>query len=220
MTKKYKAVLFDYDGTLVDTNQLIVDSWNHMYMKHFGRRLTGDDVKWTFGIVLREAVDRQMQIFGHTGYDLDELVESYREFQFRPDTTPAPPFEGMTELVKELKARGTLLGIVTSRGRETCIQGLKKYGMADCFDAFVTAESTNIHKPLPEPALICCRELGVEPQDAVMIGDSVFDLQCANAAGCGSCFVTWSYATSLETALEHGKPAHVARTAEDILTLV
>ena len=53
-----------------------------------------------------------------------------------------------------------------------------------------------------------------------MIGDSVFDLQCANAAGCGSCFVTWSYATSLETALEHGKPAHVARTAEDILALV
>ena len=186
MTKKYKAVLFDYDGTLVDTNQLIVDSWNHMYMKHFGRRLTGDDVKWTFGIVLREAVDRQMQIFGHTGYE----------------------------------AKGTLLGIVTSRGRETCIQGLKKYGMADCFDAFVTAESTNIHKPLPEPALICCRELGVEPQDAVMIGDSVFDLQCANAAGCGSCFVTWSYATSLETALEHGKPTHVAKTPEDILALV
>ena len=219
MTKKYKAVLFDYDGTLIDTNQLIVDSWNHMYMKHFGGMLTGDDVKWTFGIVLRDAVDEQMKRMGHSGYDLDELVESYREFQYQPDPTPAPPFNGMPELVKELRRRGVLLGIVTSRARDSLIKGLEKYGMAGCFDSIVSAESTNIHKPKPEPALIACRELGVEPQEAVMIGDSVFDLQCANSAGCGSCFVTWSFATSLETALEYGKPTHVAKTPEDILAL-
>ena len=163
MKKRYKAVLFDYDGTLVDTNQLIVDSWDHMYQKHFGGHLTGDDVKWTFGMVLWDAIDDYMKQLGHSGYDLQELVESYREFQRQPDATPAPPFEGMVEAVRKLKEEGVLLGIVTSRGYDTCVKGLKKYGMADCFDAFVTAESTDIHKPQPEPALICCRELGVDP---------------------------------------------------------
>ena len=176
MKKRYKAVLFDYDGTLVDTNQLIVDSWDHMYQKHFGGHLTGDDVKWTFGMVL--------------------------------------------EAVLKLKEEGVLLGIVTSRGYDTCVKGLKKYGIADCFDAFVTAESTDIHKPLPEPALICCRELGVDPADSVMVGDSIFDLICGNDAGCDTCFVTWSFATGVDAAIKDGKPTYVVNTPAEMVKLL
>ena len=175
MSKKFKAVLFDYDGTLIDTNQLIVDSWNHMYKKHFGGTLTGDDVKWTFGMLLSDAVDEQMKRMGHSGYDLAEIVESYREFQRGENATPAPPFEGMPELIAQLKERGVLLGIVTSRAQETLMKGLEKYGLKDSFGFIVCAETTQIHKPRPEPALICCKGLGVAPQDALIVGDSVFD---------------------------------------------
>ena len=205
MSKKYRAMLFDYDGTLVDTNQLIVDSWNYMYKRHFGGVLTGDDVKWTFGMILRDAIDEQMQRMGHSGYDLDEIVESYREFQRKPDATPAPPFEGVPELLAELGKRGVLLGIVTSRAQETLMKGLAKYGLTDTFGFIVCAETTQIHKPRPEPALICCEGLGVKPEDSLMVGDSVFDLQCGNNAGCDSAFVTWSFATSREKAEKEGK---------------
>ena len=126
----------------------------------------------------------------------------------------------MTEAVKMLKDYGVLLGIVTSRGKDSCLKGLEKYGMADCFDAFSTAESTDIHKPLPEPALICCRELGIDPADALMVGDSVFDLQCGNAAGCDTCFVTWSFATGVDAAIAEGRPTYVVDTPEELLDLL
>lgn len=217
MSKKYAAMLFDYDGTLIDTNQLIIDSWNHMYQKHFGGKLTGDDVKWTFGMILWDAIDEEMKKRGHSGYDLDELVESYREWQRKPDTTPAPPFPGVSEVLFELKERGVKLGIVTSRAEETCIKGLKKNGIYECFDYLVTAESTDIHKPRPEPALICCKGLGVKPEESLMIGDSVFDLQCGNAAGCDSAFVTWSFATSMEKALKVGSPTYIIDRMDQLL---
>ncbi len=220
MSKKYKAMLFDYDGTLIDTNQMIIDSWDYMYQKHFGGHLTGEDVKWTFGMILWDAIDEEMQRRGHSGYDLDELVASYREFQAKPDTTPAPPFEGMRELVFALHDKGVKLGIVTSRAEKTCVAGLKKNGIYDCFDYLVVAETTEIHKPRPEPALICCKGLGVMPEDALMIGDSVFDLQCGNAAGCDSAFVTWSYATSREQALHVGDPTYIIERPEQLLRFV
>ena len=222
MTKKYKAILFDYDGTIIDTNQLIIDSWDHKYHKHFGGHLTGDDVKWTFGRVLWDSIDEQMQNMGHSGYDLDELVASYREYQAQPHINPdkVPPFEGIVDLIKELKSRGYLLGIVTSRGKDSCVRGLAWHGILEDFDAFVTAESTDIHKPEPEPALICCEMLGVEPGEALMVGDSVFDLQCGNAAGCDTCFVSWSFATTLEEAAENGQPTYVVDNAEDILSII
>ena len=219
MSKKYRAVLFDYDGTLIDTNRLIVDSWNHMYREYCGGTLTDDDVKWTFGIPLREGVDRVMKIKGHSGYDLDELIKSYRTFQTFAWATEAKLFEGIPEVLKALKEKGARLGIVTSRQEKSCIEGLKMHGIYDLFEALVTAESTDIHKPRPEPALICLRQLGIEPSDAVMVGDSVFDLQCGNNAGCDSCFVTWSFATTLEKALAEGHPTIVVKSPGELADL-
>lgn len=220
MKKTYKAILFDYDGTLIDTNRLIVDSWNHMYSEYCGGRLSDDDVKWTFGIPLREGVDRVMQIKGHSGYDLDELIQSYRSFQTAAWTEEAKLFDGVFETIKKLREKGVLLGIVTSRVNKSLIDGLNAYGMYDFFSSIVCDETTSIHKPLPEPALICCRELGVEPSEALMVGDSVFDLQCGNAAGCDSCFVTWSFATSIEKAMAEGHPTVIIDRPEQLLELV
>ena len=220
MIKKYKAFLFDYDGTLIDTNQRIVDSWDHMFFKHFGQHITGDEVKWTFGIVLRDAIEEEIRRRGITGCDIDELVASYREYQIPKCPTPAPPFEGIAEALRGLKERGAKLCIVTSRGYATCVAGLEEYGILDCFDAFVAAETTDIHKPLPEPALIGCSMLGVEPREALMIGDSLFDLHCGCSAGCDTGFVTWSFATPLETAVKEGAPTYIIDHPSDLLELV
>ena len=217
MSKTYKAMLFDYDGTIIDTNQLIIDSWDHMYNKHFGGHLTGEDVKWTFGMILWDAIDQEMKSRGHSGYDLDELVESYREYQRKPDTTPAPPFEGVREVLFELKKRGVKLGIVTSRAEQSCVAGLKKNGIYELFDCLVTAETTDIHKPRPEPALYCLKGLGAKAEESLMIGDSVFDLQCGNAAGCDSAFVTWSFATTRQKALDLGDPTYIIDRPEQLL---
>ncbi len=217
MKKKYKAFLFDYDGTLVDTNQLIVDSWNHMYKEYCGQTLSADDVKWTFGIPLRDGIDQVLQIKGHSGYDLDELIASYRSFQVSAWATKAMLFAGVEQTLKELKEKGALLGIVTSRVGKSLIEGLKTYGIYDLFGSIVCSETTPVHKPMPDPALICCRELGIDPCDALMIGDSVFDLQCGNNAGCDSCFVSWSFATPMEKALSEGHPTFVIDSMEQLL---
>ena len=220
MIKTYKAILFDYDGTIVDTNKLIVDSWNHMYKEYCGEILSEEDVKWTFGIPLREGIDRVMQMKGHSGYDLDKLIDIYRSFQVSAWATEALLFEGVEQTLRALKDKGVLLGIVTSRVQKSLFEGLENYGILDLFGSIVCAESTPIHKPMPEPALICCRELGVQPEDALMVGDSVFDLQCGNAAGCDSCFVSWSFATSLEKALSEGRPTMIVESPGQLLEYV
>ena len=220
MSKKYKAILFDYDGTLVDTNQLIVDSWNHMYMAYCGGELTKEDVVWTFGIPLRDGIDGVMKIKGHSGYDLDELTAAYRSYQADLGPDAMAPFPGVCGVLKELKARGAKLGIVTSRQEKSCMEGLKWYGLCDLFDRIVTAETTPVHKPGPEPALLCLRGLGVDPADAIMVGDSVFDLQCGNNAGCDSCFVAWSFATSAVKAVAEGSPTMIVDSPEQFLDLI
>ena len=216
---KYKAVLFDYDGTLVDTNQLIIDSWNHMSTKLFGVPTTGEDIGWSFGIVLRDAMEIEAERRGWTGYTPDELCAHYREYQTQDRIESVKPFDGIMDAVLALKAKGMKLGIVTSRGLESCFAGLKKNGLKDCFDYLVTMETTDIHKPEPEPALICCEGLGVAPQDAVMVGDSVFDLQCGNAAGCDSCFVTWSVGTTPEKAVREGHPTYIVSDPKEFVSL-
>ena len=220
MSKKFRAVLFDYDGTMVDTNKLIVDSWNHMYREYCGGTLSEDDVKWTFGIPLRDGIDEVMKRKGHSGFDLDALVQSYRSYQTQERLEQAAPFEGIAEVLKEMKARGALLGIVTSRQGRSFETGMRRFGFWELFDYMVTAESTSVHKPDPEPALLCCRGLGIDPADAVMVGDSVFDLQCGNNAGCSSCFVTWSFATSVEKAKAEGAPTFIVDTPAELLELV
>ena len=220
--KKYKAVLFDFDGTLIDTNGFILDSWKYASQKIFGEEEMRFDPAYLathFGTPLEFAVEETIRDYGIEGYSVAEVCALYREYQKNNQDKFGVPFPGIAELLPALKERGVKLGIVTSRTRQTTIDALARNGLDVYFDAFIAEEDTEIHKPLPEPCLFCCRKLGVDPGDALMVGDSKWDVACGNNAGCGSALVSWSFAQKAEGLEGVEKPDYVIEKAEDILDL-
>lgn len=217
---KYKAVLFDYDGTLIDTNGIIVNSWQFMGKTAAGIEFTVDDIIRTFGLSLEEAVEKVAKDYGIEGYTTDELCKLYRGYQAEHQEELGELYPGIKEVLFKLKEEGLLVGIVTSRSKESAEVGLRLNGVFECFDAIVGAGDTDIHKPLPEPCLICCKKLGVKPEEAIMIGDSRHDIACAANAGAASVFVKWSFCTKPEELTGISVPTYVIDKAEELLDIV
>lgn len=202
---KKNTFLFDFDGTLADTNQIVIDSWQHTFKTVNGE--PGDE-KWilsTFGEPLWFSMENAFP-----GKDVDELIEIYRGYQKEHYKEEIKPFPGMVDLIKELKKRGHKVGIITSRLRPTTEIGLEKFGLIDDIDAIVCGGETEEHKPNPEPALLGLKKLNSKSEDTVMIGDSSFDIICANRAGITSVMVEWAIT-------EHGlKPRAEGTVTGDI----
>ena len=219
--KKYKAVLFDFDGTLIDTNKFILNSWRAVSETVFGEmRFDERYLASYFGTPLEYAIEETIKDYNIEGYSVDEVCEIYRGYQRRNQDKFGVPFEGIPELLASLKERGIKLGVVTSRTADSTMSALVRNGIDVYFDAFIAAEDTEIHKPLPAPCLLCCKKLDLEPKDALMVGDSKWDIACGNNAGCGSALVSWSFAQKAEGLEGVEKPDYVIGKAEDILELV
>lgn len=208
---KIKAVLFDYDGTLMDTNNIILESWQHTFRAIKGQEHPEKELYATFGEPLSYTMERFFP-----GEDVDRCVEIYRNYQLDHYQKLIEMFPGMVELVKDLKDRGYLTGVVTSRLPSTTFQGLDKYGLTPYFDAVVTCADTDKHKPDPEPALLCLEKLGVQPSEAVMIGDTTYDILCGKRAGVKSGLVGWSVAYTEELLQGETKPDFIMNTAEEL----
>ena len=103
-------------------------------------------------------------------------------------------FPGVPEMMADLQRAGFILALVTSRRRDSTLDSLSRIGLTDAFQKVVCCEDTLNHKPHPEPLRFCCGEVGCAPADALYIGDSVHDMECAEAAGLWSFGVTWGVA--------------------------
>ena len=219
--KKYKAVLFDFDGTLLDTNGYIINSWEYASKKLFGKMIFDVDyLAGHFGTPLEFAVSETIKKYNIEGISVEDLCALYREYQQTNPTKIGVPFEGVPELLAALKERGIKVGVVTSRTKHSTVAALALNDIDKYFDVIIAVEDTEIHKPLPEPALICCSRMGVDPEDALMVGDSKWDIACGNNAGCGSALVGWSFAQKPEGLEGVEKPDYVIAKAGDILDLV
>lgn len=186
---KIKAVIFDFDGTIAATNQLIIDSWQHTYLSRLGRKGNEKDIIESFGEPLEITMAKVFPQF-----DLDETLKIYREFQYKYFKGEVEAFPGMVELIKRLKNEGYKIAVVTSRKGKTTHEGLDKFGVLKDMEVVVTCDDTDIHKPNPEPILLALERLNVEPSSAIMVGDSIFDTECAKNAGVKSILVDWSVA--------------------------
>ena len=184
---KIKAVLFDFDGTIMDTNTIILESWKHTFNTVLGRDPVHEEIVATFG----EPLDVTMKKM-FPDRDTHEMVETYRNYQRHIYKDAITMFPGTKEAILELKRRGCKVAIVTSRLWSSTTQGLYKFDIAELFDAVVSAEDTTAHKPDPTPCLLCLEKLGMKPEDALMVGDSKFDILCARNAGVESCLVSWT----------------------------
>jgi 5'-nucleotidase len=180
-----QAVLFDLDGTVIDSVELIVASFDHAMRQVMGLALPREELIAHVGKPLREqmlAVDLDRA---------DELVAAYREFNHREHERMLRLYVGMDLLLHALRADGFWLGLVTSKSRSTTNMAFRTTGIEPLFDAIVCAEDTTRNKPFADPLLRAAELLEVAPAAAVYVGDSPFDLQAARAAGMRSVAVGW-----------------------------
>ena len=219
---KYKAVLFDYDGTIVDSNSVIVQSWNYMCNKFVGHELPKEMLVKTFGLPLLDAFRAVAKEYGLKVDDetIKAMDEAYTSYQYMHTLEGYPTFPGMIDLVKRLHEEGIKVAIVTSRRKKSLYEGLERYGIADCFDAIICDESTDIHKPQPMPAILACEGCGVDFKDALMVGDSRFDIACGNNAGCDTCFVNWSFSNTKEEVEAYSPATYYVGSSEEIYEIV
>ena len=198
------AALFDFDGTLVDTTEMIFQSMRHATTSVLGREdIPREELLANVG----QPLPRQMEILDAEKAEL--LLESYRAHHEENHDDLIREFPGIAESLQRLRAAGVKVAVVTSKRRRSVEMALEALPSLDLVvDRFVTLEDTTEHKPNPEPLLKGLELVGNVPKEnAVYVGDSPFDVQAAKAAGLRSVAVSWG-AFPEETLREAG-PDHL-----------
>ncbi len=213
--RKKKAVLFDFDGTVMDTNEIIVESWQHAFRRIRGHTVDPSILYPTFGEPLADTV----QTF-FPDCEPKRAIDIYREYQQNIWDKPIHMFPGMRELLLGLKGRGVKIAMVTSRVWSSARLGVYHFDIADLFDAVVSAEDTDVHKPDPYPALLCLQKLGLGAGEVLMVGDSKYDVLCGKNAGIETVLVDWSLCLPREKRVGDCKPDYVIEKPEDLYALV
>ena len=186
--KNLQGILFDNDGTLVDTHALIMESFEFATERLIGRRVSEEEVAATGGLPLNE----QMLIFAQGDHELAaELAHTYREYNHEIHDKRIRAFDGVQEGLTKLHERGFAMGVVTSKMRWLAQHGLEVCGISQYIDCCIGADSCERHKPHPAPLIMGARELGLDPKTCAYVGDSPFDIQAANAAQCVSVAALW-----------------------------
>jgi len=206
---RFPVVLFDLDGTLIDSGPIILAS-----MQHAVRTVTGQEIAY---VELAATVGGQGLVAQMRELDperVDELVEAYREHN-DPLHDTLEAFEEMLAVLPRLKSEGRKLGIVTAKRHRTVALALDRFpDLAEHFDVVIAHDDTQRHKPDAEPVLAAVERLGAEPSQAAYVGDSPFDIQAAKAAGVFAVAVGWGGIHSDERLLEEEPDAFVHSPAE------
>jgi pyrophosphatase PpaX len=198
------AALFDFDGTLVDTTEMIYQSMRHATTSVLGR----DDIpRKTLLANVGQPLPRQMELLDAEKAEL--LLEAYRRHHEEHHDDLIARFPGVEESLARLREAGIKVAVVTSKRCSSVEMALKNYpGLRNVVDRFVTLEDTTEHKPHPEPLLSGLELLGGVPKDkAAYVGDSPFDVQAAKAAGLTSVAVSWGAFS--EDRLREAEPDHL-----------
>ena len=187
--KEYDAYLFDADGTLIDTKELILRSFLHMgevlgaaFPPELAHGSIGLPVMTQMRLLLGEGKEEAYYEHARDVYNTHLLAHADEYVR---------AFPGAVEVVGELHRRGKKLAVVTSRRSGSTHTLLRQTGLEQFFSEFVTPECTERHKPHPEPALLALEKLNAKPGETVFIGDAIFDIQCGHAAGTATAFVIW-----------------------------
>lgn len=187
MSHPLRAVLFDLDGTLLDSIRLIIDSYHHALATHGLPART--DQHWLAGIGTPLRV--QFRDWAHEPELFERLIESYRDYNISNHDARVRAYPGAVEMVRGVRQRGLRAGLVTSKQRAGAERGLRFLQLSDAVEVIVAAEDVSNPKPHPEPLLIASRQLDTDPRDAIYVGDSVHDMESGRAAGMRTAAALW-----------------------------
>ncbi|MGE0160914.1 MAG: HAD-IA family hydrolase [Gemmatimonadales bacterium] len=215
LARPWKGVLFDLDGTLADTVELILMSYRHTMRTHLGD--APPDERWlsTMGTPLRD----QLAAFARGPAEAAAMLETYTTFQRRVHDDIVRPFPGACDVLASLRRRGSRVGIVTSKRVEVARRTLSVCGLDAHVETLVCAEHVRRGKPDPEAVVIALAALGLadDPAETLFVGDSPFDLRAGRAAGTRTAAVCWG-ACGRET-LAAEAPDYLLERVEELLEL-
>lgn len=209
-----RTVLFDLDGTLIDSVRLILDSYHHALQTH-GLPPRSDE-EWLAGV--GTPLNAQFATWQDTAGMLDALIATYREYNQKHHDRMVSVYPGVLDVVKALKADGVATGLVTSKNRSGALRGLTLARLESLMDVLVCADEVENPKPHPEPVEKAMRLLGADPETTMYVGDSIHDMRSGRAAGVRTVAVLWG--PFGRSHLEGAQPDHWAETPDDLLALV
>ena len=214
---KKRFIIWDFDGTMANTNEIIIASWQASFRHFLGHELPVRDIEATFGETLKDTIPKLIP-----EAELTEVVDFYRDFQdSHHDVYNVRLFDGVRELVEELRNRECLIGIGTSRTAYSLGNYMRELGIEDLVDEIVTMEDVRNHKPHPETVNALLEKFGADAGEAIMIGDTKYDIGCAQNAGVDSVLVGWSHYVDEESMAADGfEPTYRIAKPFDLLGII
>lgn len=208
----FDAILFDFDGTLANTNELIKASYKHTFKTHYDRSITDSEIMQFWGFTLND-------VFSQVDHENREtLIKIYREFNLKYHDDYVSIFPNVQESLQTLNTMKIPLGIVTNKIRTTTVMGLEFLQIQHYFSTIVSSSDVDFVKPHPAPIYKAIEDLSLSSNKILMVGDSPHDIECAKAAGVSSAAVGWSlYEKSV---LQAHNPDYYIESIEELVDLV
>ncbi|MGE7835769.1 HAD family hydrolase [Viridibacillus arvi] len=184
----FKCLIFDVDGTILDTEKAILKSLQKV-LREEGKDYQLEDLRFALGIPGKETLRRLNVIdVEHVHPKWAQIVlEFSKEVQM---------FKDIEEIIKVLSESPIRTGIVTSKTKQELIDEFEPFGLSSFFEHTICADDTENHKPHPEPLLVCLEGLNATKNEAIYIGDSIYDMLCANSAGVKFALALWGSKTT------------------------
>jgi len=207
-----KCVIFDFDGTIMNTNKVIIDSLNHVALKYINREITPNE----FEVILGQPVVAQMAALSKEYRD--EMVTCYRETYRAMEEGKVAPFKGILPLLERLKEKGVLCAILTNKGRRGLDKSLAEHHMTHFFSYSLTVNDIQETKPSPYGIYNICEHLDIALSDAIMVGDSGHDIEAGKRAGIRTALVGWSILN--QERLKAISPDYIISDPKEILDII
>ncbi|WP_117168826.1 pyrophosphatase PpaX [Paraliobacillus sediminis] len=207
-----RTILFDLDGTLIDTNELIIASFTHTLKKHSETPYTREQILSFIGPPLYDSLAQV------DPDNVEAMVATYREHNLSNHDKYVTAYPTVVDTIKTLKENGYQLGIVTTKMRDTALLGLKLTGMEDAFDIVIGLDDVTNAKPHPEPIIKALTQLHANPINAIMVGDNYHDIEAGQNAGIKTAGVAWSIKG--KEVLASYKPDYMLEEMSDLLKIL
>jgi pyrophosphatase PpaX len=182
--------LFDLDGTLIDSQELILSSFRYATKEVLGHALPDERLLPLIGMPL---INQVKQIAPDKA---EELVEVYRVHNAEQHDALVAYFDGTREMLQELLDAGLRLAVVTSKRNQPALRSLELFKLTGYFEVFIGSEDTDKHKPLPDPLLLAAERMRLQHDECVYVGDSPYDMQAARAAEMVAVAALWGMFTA------------------------
>lgn len=207
-----KALLFDFDGTLLNTNDLIIQTFMHVLEERFPGQYRPEDCLQFIGPSLKETFEKIAPD------EVDEMIAKYRKWNHEHHDELVKEYDGVIPILEKLKEQNIRLAIVSTKLRDTIIRGLNVMKANHLFEVIIGMNDVTKVKPDPEPIYLALEKLGVNKDEVIMIGDNYHDILAGKNAGVKTAGVAWSIKG--EEFLKTFEPDYMLHNMHDLLQIV